>query len=84
MGSTDNQGNRLSNLPGERPSFASVAPYDEKPENLISKVELATEQKKPMSLLEKLQEENRRLKESDKVKKNGGKGFERDNFVKIN
>ena len=38
-GSTDPEGNRLSNLPGERPSFASVAPYDDKPEVLISKVE---------------------------------------------
>jgi len=40
MGSTDEQGNRLSNMPGEdRPSLASVTPYDDDPEVLVSKVE---------------------------------------------
>ena len=40
FGSTDEQGNRLSNLPGEmRPSLTSVAPYDDNAETLISKVE---------------------------------------------
>jgi hypothetical protein len=32
FGSTDNQGNRLSNLPGERPSISSVTPYDDLPD----------------------------------------------------
>ena len=32
MGSTDAQGNRLSNMPGEeRPSLTSVTPYDDNP-----------------------------------------------------
>ena len=40
MGSTDEQGNRLSNLPGEeRPSLTSVTPYDDDPEVLVQKVE---------------------------------------------
>lgn len=40
MGSADEQGNRLSNMPGEeRPSLASVTPYDDHPDHLISKVE---------------------------------------------
>lgn len=40
MGSTDEQGNRLSNMPGEeRPSLASVTPYDDNPDQLITKVE---------------------------------------------
>lgn len=39
MGSTDEQGNRLSNMPGERPSLASVTPYDDHPDQLVTKVE---------------------------------------------
>ena len=40
MGSTDVQGNRLSNMPGEgRPSLASVTPYDDHPDQLVTKVE---------------------------------------------
>jgi hypothetical protein len=40
MGSTDDQGNRLSNMPGEeRPSLQSVTPYDDDPEQLAGKVE---------------------------------------------
>lgn len=40
MGSTDEQGNRLSNMPGEeRPSLQSVTPYDDDPKMLIYKVE---------------------------------------------
>ena len=38
LGSTDALGNRLSNLPGERPSLTSVTPYDDKPAELIKKV----------------------------------------------
>ena len=42
MGSTDAQGNRLSNMPGEeRPSLTSVTPYDDNPRQLIAKVEKA-------------------------------------------
>lgn len=40
MGSTDEQGNRLSNMPGEeRPSLASVTPYDDDAEVMVQKVE---------------------------------------------
>lgn len=40
FGSTDDQGNRLSNLPGEgRPSLTSVTPYDDYAEELVNKVE---------------------------------------------
>ena len=40
MGSTDDQGNRLSNMPGEeRPSLVSVTPYDDDPDLLADKVE---------------------------------------------
>ena len=39
MGSTDEQGNRLSNLPGEIPLRTSVTPYDDNADTLISKVE---------------------------------------------
>jgi hypothetical protein len=40
MGSTDEQGNRLSNMPGEeRPSVSSVTPYDDDPEVMVAKVE---------------------------------------------
>jgi len=40
FGSTDDQGNRLSNLPGEgRPSLTSVTPYDDYAEELVTKVE---------------------------------------------
>ena len=40
MGSTDGQGNRASNLPGEgRDSLTSVTPYDDDPTQLIRKVE---------------------------------------------
>ena len=40
MGSTDAQGNRLSNMPGEeRPSLTSVTPYDDNARELIAKVE---------------------------------------------
>jgi hypothetical protein len=40
FGSTDEQGNRLSNLPGEgRPSLTSVTPYDDYAEDLVNKVE---------------------------------------------
>jgi hypothetical protein len=45
MGSTDDQGNRLSNMPGEdRPSLVSVTPYDDDPEELADKVEKLVEQ----------------------------------------
>jgi len=41
MGSTDNNGNRLSNMPGEgRPSLTSVTPYDDHADELVSKVEV--------------------------------------------
>lgn len=44
MGSTDGEGNRLSNMPGEgRPSLDSVTPYDDKPDVLIAKVEKANQ-----------------------------------------
>ena len=40
MGSTDAQGNRLSNMPGEeRPSLTSVTPYDDDADQLAEKVE---------------------------------------------
>ena len=40
MGSTDGDGNRLSNMPGEgRPSLTSVTPYDDNAEDLANKVE---------------------------------------------
>jgi hypothetical protein len=40
MGSTDGEGNRLSNMPGEeRPSINSVTPYDDDPEVMVQKVE---------------------------------------------
>ena len=39
LGSTDRQGNRLSNLPGERPSLTSVTPYDDYANELVDKVE---------------------------------------------
>ena len=39
MGSTDDQGNRLSNMPGEeRPSINSVTPYDDSADQLVEKV----------------------------------------------
>ena len=45
MGSTDDQGNRLSNMPGEeRPSLQSVTPYDDDPEQLAGKVEQLVKQ----------------------------------------
>jgi hypothetical protein len=40
FGSTDEQGNRLSNMPGEeRPSLASVTPYDDDADTLAAKVD---------------------------------------------
>lgn len=40
MGSTDDHGNRLSNMPGEeRPSLQSVTPYDDSAQELVDKVE---------------------------------------------
>ena len=98
MGSTDEWGNRLSNLPGEeRPSLTSVTPYDDDPEQLVSKVEALVqesraqklkekknkpESKKFNSLADKLISDNIEIKNSDRVKKNGGKQFDRTNFVK--
>lgn len=55
MGSTDEQGNRLSNMPGEeRPSLQSVTPYDDDPEQLAGKVE---------QLVKQAQEEKERAKQ---------------------
>ena len=40
FGSTDEHGNRLSNMPGEnRPSLTSVTPYDDNADTMIRKVE---------------------------------------------
>ena len=39
MGSTDVQGNRLSNIGERKPSIASVTPYDDHPDQLVKKVE---------------------------------------------
>ena len=45
MGSTDEQGNRFSNMPGEeRPSLTSVTPYDDDPEEMAAKVEKLVEE----------------------------------------
>jgi hypothetical protein len=47
LGSTDEHGNRMSNMPGEeRPSLTSVTPYDDKPEDLVEKVEKIVEKSK--------------------------------------
>ena len=51
MGSTDDQGNRLSNMPGEeRPSINSVTPYDDNAETLANKVQQIVDQSKAEKL----------------------------------
>ena len=40
MGHTDEEGNRMSNMPGEeRPSINSIRPYDDNAETLMKKCE---------------------------------------------
>ena len=76
MGSTDGQGNRASNLPGEgRESLTSVTPYDDDPAQLIRKVEkVVHESKKPFaSALDRLKGDNEDLMQSKRVIANGGK-----------
>jgi hypothetical protein len=61
MGSTDENGNRLSNMPGEeRPSLDSVRPYDDGPSALVDKVEKLIEKSK----LEKAKSKEKRMKET--------------------
>ena len=86
LGSTDHEGNRLSNLPGERPSLHSVTPYDDKPSELIKKVESCqpAKPKSSGSLLTALTKQQEEVMKSKRVIANDGKAFERKNFVKIN
>ena len=86
-------------MPGEnRPSLASVAPYDDCAETLIAKVEKTNSRKKAkprqidrneanvdvLNTLHTLTNTNEKLMKSKKVLANDGKQFERKNYVKIN
>ena len=86
LGSTDALGNRLSNLPGERPSLTSVTPYDDKPTELIKKVEkcqpVVTKTSNSTSLLDALTKQQEAVMKSKRVINNDGKAFDRKNFVK--
>jgi hypothetical protein len=106
FGSTDEHGNRLSNLPGEmRPSL----PYDDNAETLIAKVENMSKSKNEnislrkkskskqphlnqqneadldnQNTLKSLENFNQKLMQSKRVIDNGGKQFERKNYVRMN
>lgn len=101
MGSTDAQGNRLSNMPGEeRPSLMSVTPYDDEADQLIDKVNLIVDKANALkkkttakkvvndksyeNKLDKLKDEQIDIMQTNRVLRNEGKQFDRQNFVKIN
>jgi hypothetical protein len=73
MGSTDEQGNRFSNMPGEnRESLTSVAPYDDDAEEMALKVE---------SLVEEARKEKAKLAKRAATKRGPSKDKEYSNLV---